>query len=109
MTNTHEHDTLDSIIACDLEPCATLLDVGAPRYWVLLPGGYPDTPNDYVAASSQREALDMLREAAPHTLYPEQAALHVFHASRAPWLEHDPYPDYVATIGARGGAKLERA
>lgn len=76
------------------------------RYWALLPGGYPDTLDDYASCASRDEAVEVLREAAPYMAEP---AIHVFAGTRAPWLEHDAYPDYVLTAGPRGGVSWERA
>ena len=77
------------------------------RYYILTPGGYPDTQADYIPATSLEHAKDITRKFCDGYLDP--ACSHVFSAQREPWTEQDPYPDYVVYQGPRGGMAVERA
>lgn len=99
---THQHITLDDLFDCQLD-CADLL--AAPKYWVLMPGGYPTVENDYTTAYSDQDSLDILEEARPFMADP---TILIFDGSRCPWIEHDPYPDYVA-LYENGNATINTA
>lgn len=76
-----------------------------PRYWVLPYARYADTESDYVRAANKAEVFAQLVDYG----WMSNPAVHVYVGERTPWNEVDPYPDYVAERGPRGGVRWERA
>lgn len=109
MADNCNHSSLNSLIECGGD-CAKLL--AAPRYWVRTHGGYPDDPSAYLPANSKRECAEL---GLVDLGYLENPCAFVYRVSRdvpaslAPWLEVDPYPDFVVEFGPRGGIRWDIA
>lgn len=72
-------------------------------YWVLHAGSYPDTRSGYDFAKAKRDVVPL------DFGYLDNPVCHVFDGTRTPWLESDPYPDFVVEFGPRGGIRWSPA
>ena len=74
-------------------------------YYVLPANGYPDTRTDYVHVTGKAGVFAELSDLG----YLDNPGVSVYSSDREPWTEIDPYPDFIAERGPRGGYRWERA
>ena len=114
---TFSYEIITAYCECDLEPGAECLDEhdagwalvatleDTPAWRVLIPGGYADTPHDYVECAADSDMAAVLEQFRADYL---GDSAHVFDAERDTCAERDPYPDYVVTLEA-DSVRWERA